>query len=263
MDGCTLRDASSRTDAKYPGAARTARGVAKPSLKGPDVTKPTCSVDGCETTALARGLCSRHYQRVAKYGTADLPERSDKPPCPVDGCGRPYYAYGMCQMHRRRMLLRGTAERRPTKREMGVAFLAGLSMPTEGCVTWPFSRFPAGYGRIDAMGERFAHRVSARIHIGEPSDAYPLVLHACGKGHEGCVAPWHLYYGDFLLNAKDRDRHGTTVTGSRSPHAKLTEADIAPIRADLRSNYEVSLDYRVTPGAIWMVRNHYSWKHVT
>lgn len=36
--------------------------------KGHPASQPKCSVEGCENTSLARGLCRKHYQRWAKYG---------------------------------------------------------------------------------------------------------------------------------------------------------------------------------------------------
>lgn len=70
----------------------------------------TCSVEGCERSTVARGLCSGHYQRVRKYGSPGSPDlrpsaRHDSPlACSVDGCGRPVLvaARMLCQAHYKR-----------------------------------------------------------------------------------------------------------------------------------------------------------------
>jgi hypothetical protein len=35
-----------------------------------------CSIDGCGSPRLARGLCTKHYQRRYRTGSVDIPERS-------------------------------------------------------------------------------------------------------------------------------------------------------------------------------------------
>lgn len=45
----------------------------------PRPRKP-CSVDGCESTAVSRGWCERHYTRWYKHGTVDAPGRGKLTP---------------------------------------------------------------------------------------------------------------------------------------------------------------------------------------
>ena len=66
----------------------------------------TCSIDGCDTLARTRGMCSKHYNKV-RYA-----ERKASPPrlgviCEVDGCGRDLAldkatGRGMCSKHYQR-----------------------------------------------------------------------------------------------------------------------------------------------------------------
>lgn len=35
---------------------------------------PTCRVEGCDGTSTAKSLCGKHYGRLRKYGSTDLPE---------------------------------------------------------------------------------------------------------------------------------------------------------------------------------------------
>lgn len=42
-------------------------------MRGHTNTSRACSVDGCESPHLARGLCQKHYQRMKKFGSVELP----------------------------------------------------------------------------------------------------------------------------------------------------------------------------------------------
>lgn len=57
----------------------------------------TCSVDGCERPIRTRGMCSMHYQRFTRLGSAELPVRDDT--CCIDGCDGRKHGRGMCQKH--------------------------------------------------------------------------------------------------------------------------------------------------------------------
>lgn len=56
-----------------------------------------CSIDGCERKHQARGLCSRHYQRLAKDGLEPLKPKG----CKVEGCDAKHEGLGYCKSHHR------------------------------------------------------------------------------------------------------------------------------------------------------------------
>lgn len=68
----------------------------------------TCSVEGCEKQARARGWCSMHYKRWQKHGDLNVKKgRWDNHErklntCIVPGCERQQYKTRMCNMHRSR-----------------------------------------------------------------------------------------------------------------------------------------------------------------
>lgn len=47
---------------------------------------------------MARGLCQKHYERWARYGTIELPKREEKR-CKIDGCDGRYKSNGYCSKH--------------------------------------------------------------------------------------------------------------------------------------------------------------------
>jgi hypothetical protein len=58
----------------------------------------TCSVEGCGTPALAKGLCNRHYKLMRRHGDPAW----QKPPratCAAPGCNLPARAKGYCNAH--------------------------------------------------------------------------------------------------------------------------------------------------------------------
>lgn len=56
-----------------------------------------CSVDGCGSTAIARGWCSKHYNRWNRTGSPDLVAR--RTTCSQDGCTRWTVGQGLCGKH--------------------------------------------------------------------------------------------------------------------------------------------------------------------
>lgn len=69
----------------------------------------TCSVENCNGKVVARGLCSRHYKQLRRYGKVTITEtliRSDH--CLVDGCEGEVYARGYCEPHYKRFNRTGT-----------------------------------------------------------------------------------------------------------------------------------------------------------
>src|ERR1700682_4170790 len=98
------------------------------------------------------------------------------------------------------------------------------------CFNYVGSYSGMGYGRICVGGraELKAHRVAyALAYQRDPMDL--KVLHTCDNPK--CCNPDHLFLGTYKDNNNDRAKKGRSVYGSRSPHAKLKEADIPEIKA--------------------------------
>lgn len=73
------------------------------------MTKRTCTIDGCDRTAVGKGLCSAHWQRARKGTPMDAPIKTRNPgkTCAIDGCETPSRKRGWCAKHYERWLNHG------------------------------------------------------------------------------------------------------------------------------------------------------------
>lgn len=161
--------------------------------------------------------------------------------CTVDGCARPHFGRGYCLLHYKRWTKGGDPLSGGTFRGAPKRFIADLLMTTsDDCVAYPFCRTSDGYGRIRMDGKTVnVHAyVAERVHGPRPSSGHE-VCHSCGKGHEGCVNPRHLYWGTRSDNVQDAIRHGTFGGGYVAPRgekaigAKFSDALVAEVKMRL------------------------------
>lgn len=130
---------------------------------------------------------------------------------------------------------------------------------------WPFSgpRDRDGYGEVCIYGIRCrAHRVALAISDGMPPEGANLACHHCDN--KQCCNPLHLYWGTVKANAVDcLSRNGwRRITGSNHRDARLTEADVSDILADLRPHSRIARIYGVSTTAISRIRAGKEWRHV-
>lgn len=198
--------------------------------KSADTTNPIsrkCSVEGCDGRYLAKGLCSKHYQRLTKRGDLDV---SIAP-------------YGAPQDW----------------------LLAHKDYQGDECLTWPFGK-GGGNGRgVVKFGERpmVASRAMCIIAHGPPPFQKAEAAHSCGKGHQACVNQKHLRWATSLENKFDKVVHGTSNRGERHPLAKLTVEQVRAIRADARPNAVIAADYPVSRRTIADIKRRAAWQHVS
>jgi HNH endonuclease len=104
----------------------------------------------------------------------------------------------------------------------------------DGCWLWIGPVSSQGYGRINRVGFprtkrlHWAHRLSWEHSYGAiPRGQW--VLHRCDA--PACVRPDHLFVGTARANWRDSDSKGRSARGSRNAAAKLTEGQVAALRA--------------------------------
>lgn len=70
-----------------------------------------CTVDGCPDALYCKGFCRKHYKRVQRLGSVNLPERPAF--CVADSCDSPAKAKGLCGLHYTRMSKYGSFDLPP------------------------------------------------------------------------------------------------------------------------------------------------------
>lgn len=171
----------------------------------------TCSVDGCEKSHEARGLCKMHYTRLKRYG--DVGEATGRryyntaTVCTLDGCDAPVARLDLCNKHALRLERHGHPLAGGRWRPVGstpAERLAGFVNPvSNGCWLWNGARTAAGYGWVRVNGESVAaHRWAYETLVGPIPDGLHIdhLCHTndltCRGGdacpHRPCVNPSHL-----------------------------------------------------------------------
>jgi hypothetical protein len=116
------------------------------------------------------------------------------------------------------------------------------------CFVFTRARDRYGYGRIGIPGKSrsmLAHRAVMEHHHG-PSELD--VLHSCDN--PACVRIEHLRYGTVAENMADAIQRG------RARGTALTDADVAAIRADTRTQTVIAAAYGITQGYVSQLKSH-------
>jgi hypothetical protein len=142
-----------------------------------------------------------------------------------------------------------------------------LTHYTSDCVYWPHGRDGQGYARAFVPGyrTRLAHRIICEIKNGPPPEGVQYARHLCGKGHLGCVNPYHLEWGTPTDNQDDQRRLGLRAYGSDTTNAVLEEDDIPKIRGMKRtglSYQKIGDAFGVQRSTIQAIIEGRTWKHV-
>lgn len=140
--------------------------------------------------------------------------------------------------------------------------------PLTGCMEWQGEITKGGYGRVSiylnpGYVHYAAHRVAAYLAgmIASPRGIEgglgdQNVLHKCDN--RKCCNPEHFFLGSHADNHFDRNTKGRQVKGHAQHLSKLTDTDVATIRAALEKGVVPTLlakEFGVTPGVIYGTRD--------
>lgn len=161
-----------------------------------------CTIPGCSNTKImAKGWCNAHYKRWYRHGDplAEINRRAPDDSTPEQRLN--YVGYTV--EHRRPELT--------------------------PCWIWAGLTDKGGYGRVwDGKRVQAAHRLAYTTWVGEISNT----LHVCHRCDVRlCINPEHLFPGDDIANMADMVAKDRSDNGERRWSMKLTDQDVADIRA--------------------------------
>lgn len=229
-----------------------------------------CSVDGCGKEIVARGLCDMHYRRLKKHGDPHkkiVREAAGIRPCVIAGCegstGMPGTARGLCASHYNRWQKHGDPVAGGTSPHAPIQWIRDhAGYEGDDCLTWPFSRGNAGYGKIQINGKSSpaSRRMCIEAH-GNPPDPKMEAAHSCGNGHLGCVNPRHLRW---LTQRENLDERARIRKGRAHFNARLGPIDVLGVRlmAQSASYAEVGAQFGMSPIHVGKIVRRYIWAHI-
>jgi hypothetical protein len=123
-----------------------------------------------------------------------------------------------------------------------------------GCWEFAGNRNDAGYGIIwfEGKPER-AHRMSFLVHNGYLPQPPLVVCHHCDN--RPCINPSHFFVGTRGDNVKDAASKHRMPLGERHWNCKITEDDVATIRASSETNAGLATIYGVNQSQISRIRS--------
>lgn len=134
--------------------------------------------------------------------------------------------------------------------------------PETGCIEWALHINMGGYGTLKHnRKQQMAHRASWE-RLNGPIPNGKIVCHKCDN--RKCINPDHLFLGTTQDNVNDKMQKGrfVKVFGTDSPASKLTNEQVASIRADCRSQALIAADYGISQSNVSFIKTGKGWTHL-
>jgi len=187
--------------------------------------------------------------------------------CSVEGCSRQHKGRGLCERHLQRLKRTVTTEERPEQTLADRFWSKVDKRGPDDCWLWTAAVNEHGYGVMRPQGQRSgptvkAHRVSLML-AGVNVEGL-LIRHACDN--PPCVNPTHLSVGTHADNSADMVSRERQARGSRNGTSKLTEKQVAEIRARAAQgdlHRAIAADYGISRSRVTMLVNGKGWAHVS
>jgi len=133
--------------------------------------------------------------------------------------------------------------------------------PETGAWNWMGGISSSGYGGFWLDGKTIgAHRISYEIKHGRIPDGV-FVCHKYEHLGRHNVNPDHLFLGTHTDNMQDAAGKHRTAHGSRNGQSKLTENDVAAIRASDEKQCVLAETYKVSQAKISQIKRGTAWQH--
>lgn len=138
-----------------------------------------------------------------------------------------------------------------------------IADPINGCVLWPYSKNPKGYGTVWFDGHmRLAHRVALILLTAEDPE-HLQAAHGCRN--KLCVNPLPahgLRWATPIENQRDKKADGVDNSGERHGRAKLTQSDVLYILLDQRNASDIAQDFGVSTINIHKIKAKQGWSYL-
>jgi len=132
--------------------------------------------------------------------------------------------------------------------------------PNSGCWLFAGPSDENGYGRIRIGKKKVrVHNFTFKKDNG-PLPNGKIVMHSCDM--PCCWNPDHLSAGTNVDNIADRDKKGRTAKGEMRPDSKLTNDDIAMIRASSETYRALGEKFGVSHNIIGRIKRYQKWRHL-
>lgn len=124
---------------------------------------------------------------------------------------------------------------------------------SSGCWEWQGTHNQYGYGIFLLPGEKpvRAHRYSYEFYVG-PIPEGKVIMHTCDN--PPCVNPAHLRVGTKAENNADAAQKNRTNKGLNHWNGRLSDADVAAIRASNEPRKALAKRYGVDYSHIWRIK---------
>jgi hypothetical protein len=231
------------------------------------MTDRICSIDNCDNRHYAHGWCSKHVQMAKAHNGDPLWKNPGLGTCTIPDCDSPVKSLGLCSAHYQKQRKYGDPlGRKPTAIERYESNIDRTSTP-DGCHPWTGPVSPAGYGKLNIDGDDWrAHRYGWTLVNGPIPEGLVVRHFVCDN--PPCQNIQHLRVGTNKDNTDDMLRRfgPDFLKGSQNFNSKLTEADVACIRASyIRGTVtqsDLAAEFGVSQAYIAKIVNRNNWSHV-
>lgn len=184
--------------------------------------------------------------------------------CKIKGCGGCIHvkSAALCSRHYNRLRTTGTTDDGPRARlSLSDRFWSKVDRKgADECWPWIGGSWTYGYGSISVGGREgpktTSNRAAWRLTRGEIPEGM-VVRHMCHN--RACCNPSHLKLGSRSDNVHDM---WSRPPGEAKGNARLTEIDVAEIRASHQPPASLAQKYNVTKGHISAIKQRRCWAKI-
>lgn len=128
----------------------------------------------------------------------------------------------------------------------------------EFCLIWPLTRAQNGYPTAGKNNAIRPHRIMCEHRNGPPPTPSHQAAHSCGKGHLGCVNPWHLNWKTPAENQIERFQ----LQGAPMPRYRLRPEQVDEIRSmkGRERTVETAARFQCSEANIRQIQSGKTWK---